>query len=72
MEPLVPLTHRTWLAPSPDHGTRTGACQLDLALDDARLQGMTPAERQAVVMALARLLLEAAGAATRELGDDNA
>jgi hypothetical protein len=33
---------------------------------------MTPPERQAVVIALARLLLEAAGVAMRELGDDNA
>ena len=36
--------------------------QLDLVLDDARLRGMTPAERQAVLIAsLARLLLEASG-----------
>jgi hypothetical protein len=32
---------------------------------------MTLAERHAVVMALTRLLVEAAGVATRELGDDN-
>jgi hypothetical protein len=48
------------------------ARQLDLVLDDLRLQGMTPAERHAVVMALARLLFDAAGVAMRELGDDNA
>jgi hypothetical protein len=46
--------------------------QLDLVLDDVRFQTMTPAERQAVLRAMARLLLEAGGIATREVSDDNA
>ena len=38
----------------------------------SRLRGMTPAERQAALRSLARLLLEASGVATREAGDDHA
>ena len=37
---------------------------------DARLLGLRPAERQAAVKTLARLLLEAEGAAVQEVGDD--
>jgi hypothetical protein len=69
---LVPLTQRTQLVPRPQHRTRMGERQLDLVLDDERLQGMTATERRAVLMTLARLLLEAGGIAMRELGDDNA
>ena len=44
-----------------------------LVLDDVRFRAMTPAERRAVLSAMARLLLEAGGvAATREVIDDNA
>jgi hypothetical protein len=46
--------------------------QLDLILDDTRFRGMTPVERQAVLRALARLLLEASGVAKPEVSDDNA
>ena len=46
--------------------------QLDLILDDTRFRGVTLAERQAVLRALARLLLEASGAAKPEVSDDNA
>jgi hypothetical protein len=46
--------------------------QLDLVLDDVRFRSMTPAERRAVLRAMARLLLEAAGVATGEVSDDNA
>ena len=46
--------------------------QLDLILDDTRFRGMTLAERQAVLRALARLLLEASGVAKLEVSDDNA
>jgi hypothetical protein len=46
------------------------ARQLAMALDGKRLQEMTLAERDAVVAALARLLLEAAGAPARESSDD--
>ena len=70
MGSLVQLTRTT--APRPHHGTRTASLQLDLVLDDVRLRGMTPAERQAVRRTLARLLLEAGGVATREVGDDHA
>lgn len=44
--------------------------QLDLVLDDARLRGMTPTERRAVLMSLAHLLLEAGRMAVQEAGDD--
>jgi hypothetical protein len=46
--------------------------QLDLILDDTRFRGMTLVERQAVLRALARLLLEASGVAKLEVSDDNA
>jgi hypothetical protein len=43
-----------------------------LILDDTRFRGMTLVERQAVLRALARLLLEASGVAKPEVSDDNA
>jgi hypothetical protein len=46
--------------------------QLNLILDDTRLRGMTPVERQAVQRALAQLLLEASGVTKPEVSDDNA
>ena len=46
--------------------------QLDLILDDTRFRGMTLVERQVVLRALARLLLEASGVAKLEVSDDNA
>jgi hypothetical protein len=46
--------------------------QLDLILDGPRFRGLTQVERQAVLRALARLLLEASGVAKPEVGDDNA
>jgi hypothetical protein len=61
MEARLPLARRTELAR-----------QLDLVLDDVRFRAMTPAERRAVLRAMARLLLEAGGVATREVSDDNA
>ena len=45
--------------------------QLTLTFEDARLLAMAPAERQAMLRTLASLLLEAAGAPLRELGDDS-
>jgi hypothetical protein len=54
------------------HTALTAPRQLDLVLDDMRVQAMTPAERRAVLRAMARLLLEAGGVATREVSDDNA
>ena len=70
MGSLVQLTPRT--APRPHHGTRTASLQLDLVLDDVRLQGMTAAQRQTALKAVAKLLLEASGAATVEDSDDGA
>lgn len=70
MEVQLPRARRTELA-----CRRTAVRaprQLDLVLDDVRFQTMTPAERQAVLRAMARLLLEAGGIATREVSDDNA
>jgi hypothetical protein len=72
MGSLVQLTRRSGLAPIPHHRTRMVLLQLDLVLDDVRLRGMTAAERQAALRAIARLLLEAGGAAREEVGDDNA
>jgi hypothetical protein len=70
MEARLPLARRTELACR--HTALTAPRQLDLVLDDVRFRAMTPAERQAVLRAMARLLLEAGGVATREVGDDNA
>jgi hypothetical protein len=44
--------------------------QLSMALDSARLRGMSPAERGMVLARLASLLLEAAGVAAEERDDD--
>ena len=70
MEARLPLARRTELACRPT--ALAAPRQLDLVLDDVRFRAMTPAERQAVLRAIARLLLEAGGIATREVSDDNA
>ena len=70
MEARLPLARRTELACR--HPALAAPRQLDLVLDDVRFRTMTPAERQAVLRAIARLLLEAGGIATREVSDDNA
>jgi hypothetical protein len=70
MEARLPFARRTELACRST--APTAPRQLDLVLDDVRFRAMTPAERQAVLRAMARLLLEAAGVATREVSDDNA
>lgn len=70
MGTLIPLTRRTALVPLRPHALAPAKRQLDLVFDDARLRGMKPTERRAALQALAQLLLEAAGAATREAGDD--
>jgi len=67
----LPLARRTKLAPRPEPAPPTLPRQLDLVLDDVRLWGMAPPERQAVLRSLARLVLEASGVATREAGDDH-
>ena len=71
MESLAPLATGTEFVPIPEETLPTPR-QLDLVLDDARLRRMTPTERQAALRSLAHLLLEAAGIATREAGDDHA
>jgi hypothetical protein len=58
--------------PKPHHGVRTAPIQLDLVLDDVRVRGMTPTERQAALRALARLLLEAGGVSMRRVDNDHA
>ncbi len=72
MGSLVQLRRRTQLAPSPHHRAWTAPLQLDLVLDDVRLRGMTPTERQTVLRTLARLLLEAGGISMRGADDDHA
>ena len=70
MEAQLPLARRTELAWR--HTPPTAPCQLNLILDDVRFRTMTPVERQVVLRAMARLLLEASGVATPEVSDDNA
>jgi hypothetical protein len=70
MDAQLPLARRTELACR--HTALTAPRQLDLVLDDVRFRAMTPAERQAVLRAMARLLLEAGGVSMREVSDDNA
>ena len=70
MEARLLLARRTELACR--HTALTTPRQLDLVLDDVRFRGLTPAERRAVLRAMAQLLLEAGGVATREVSDDNA
>jgi hypothetical protein len=70
MEARLPLARRTELACR--QTALTAPRQLDLVLDDVRFRAMTRAERQAVLRAMAQLLLEAGGVATREVSDDNA
>lgn len=66
------LARRTELARRLGHPLPTAPRQLDLILDDTRVRGMTMVERQAVLRALALLLLDASGVAKQEVSDDNA
>ena len=72
MEAQLPFARRTQIARRLKHTPLTAPRQLDLILDDVRFRGLTPAERHAVLRALAGLLLEAGGAATREVNNDHA
>jgi len=72
MASQLPLARKTEPAPTPEPPLPISPRQLDLVLDDVRIQGMTPAERQATLRSLAHLLLEASGVAMRETGDDHA
>ena len=71
MGSLIPFTRGREPAPRRPLPLTTAARQLDLVLDDPRTKGMKSAERQAAVRSLAQLLLEAAGVATREVGDEH-
>jgi hypothetical protein len=53
-------------APSAAAGPR----QLSLSLDSAKLRSMTPPDRSAALVLLARLLMEAAGVVATERDDD--
>jgi hypothetical protein len=44
--------------------------QLSIPFDSARLRGMSPSERSTILVRLASVLLEAAGAASGECDDD--
>ena len=66
------LARRTELARRQRHSLPAAPRQLDLILDDTRFRGMTLVARHAVLIALARLLLEASGVAKLEVSDDNA
>ena len=72
MVPQLRLARRTGLARRLKNSLPAAPRQLDLVLDDTRFRGVTLAERQAVLRALARLLLEASGVAKLEVSDDNA
>ncbi len=72
MGSLLPLARASELAWKPRHVLQAPPRQLDLVLDDVRLQGVTAAQRRAALQALAQLLLQASGAVVTEAGDDNA
>ena len=71
MGSFVRLVQKTAVVPRAQHKAPAEPRQLDLVLENARLRGMTPAERHAVIRSLALLMLEAGGIATREVRDDN-
>jgi hypothetical protein len=68
----VVLARAAEVAVRPKFVLSTAPHQLDLVLDDARLQGMTAAERHAALKALAQLFLEASGAVMTGVADDDA
>jgi hypothetical protein len=72
MEAQLRLARGTELARRLKHSLPAVPRQLDLILDDTPFRSMTLVERQTVLRALARLLLEAGGVAKREASDDNA
>ena len=72
MGSLVPLTQTTKLVSKPIPKALTTPRQIDLALDDVRLSGMTTTQRQAALRSLTRLLFEAGGLTQQEDGDDHA
>ncbi|MEJ2124171.1 MAG: hypothetical protein P8Y47_04995 [Alphaproteobacteria bacterium] len=71
MGSLTPLARASQHVQTPRTVLPASPCQFALVLDDVRLQHMTAAQRQAVLKTMAQLLLEASGALTVEVGDDN-
>lgn len=71
MGSLTPLARTSQLVQRPGTVLPAPPRQFALVLDDVRLQRMTAAQRQAVLKTVAQLLLEASGAVTVEVGDDN-
>ena len=72
MGSLLPRTRASELTRKPRAVLPAPPRQLDLVLDDIRLQSVTAAQRQAILKAMAQLLIEASGAVTTEAGDDDA
>lgn len=70
MGSLLPLARASELTRKPRHVLQAPPRQLDLVLDDVRLQNATADQRQAVLKAVAQLLIEASGAVMVGGGDD--
>jgi hypothetical protein len=71
MGSLLPLARASELAWKPRPVLPAPPRQLDLVLDDVRLQSVTAAQRQAILKAMAQLLIDASGAVMAEAGDDD-
>ncbi len=71
MGSLLPLTRAPEFARKPRPVLPAPPRQLDLVLDDVRLQSVTALQRQTILKAMAQLLIEASGAVTAEAGDDD-
>ena len=69
---LIPIAQTTQLVPRPASSPKKAGRQFNLALDGVHVQAMTLADRQAVLRALVRLLLEASKTSKEESGDDYA
>ena len=48
----------------------TASRQMRLLFDNIKLDGLTPAERDKIILALAQILMQAAGLGVEELDDD--
>ena len=71
MESRLPAMRRTQLAPRQECAPPISTRQLEFVIDDVRLRGLTPVQRQAALRTLAHLLPEASGIAKQEAGDDH-
>jgi hypothetical protein len=72
MGSLLSLARASELVPRPRSALPAPPRHLDLVLDDVRLKSVAAAQRQAILQAVAQLLLEASGAVTAKAGDDDA